>query len=147
MKYSVDQLCQIDSALKAGKPVPAFPEPLPKRNEESRMQCQLVSWWRSVCIVYNLPEIALMAFPLQGARTERNGARMKREGCRKGTWDMLLMVQRGKWPCLWIENKAKTGRLSKEQIEMSRYLLVAGCATAICYDLKSAQAVITEYLK
>jgi len=145
--YTADQLRQINDALAAGKPVPAFAEPPARSNEESRNQIALVDWWRSVCVVYGLPEISLMAFPLQGARTARNGARMKREGCRKGTPDMLLAVPRGKEHGLWIENKSKGGYASKEQKEALNFLFTQGYATAIAYDLKQAQAVITEYLK
>lgn len=146
MKYSASQLREIDAALEAGRPPPAFPEPMPRRNDESRMQQKLARWWASVCDHYDLPEIALMAFPMQGARTEINAARMKNEGCRKGTLDMLLMVPRRGCSALWIENKTEKGDTTKEQDIMIDFLLTQSCQVAVCHSLKAAQEVISNYL-
>lgn len=88
-----------------------------------------------------------MAFPLQGKRTPQNGARMKAEGLRAGTWDMFLSVPRGGAHGLWIENKTKLGKLSPEQITFGQAQRDNGYATEVCHSPAETTQKILEYLK
>jgi len=122
------------------------PKPLPYPSESVEQQA-LVRWFDAVCYSrWKLPKFALMAMPLQGQRTARNGARMKREGCRKGTLDMLLFVPKGAYSCLWIENKTPVGKVTTEQSAMSAYLWTAGAKVAFCFSCEDGIKAIEEYL-
>ncbi len=113
---------------------------------ETHIQQEIVRWWKLHACEWNLEEELLMGFPLQGARTKRNGARLKAEGMRKGTPDMLLAVPRGDCCSLWIENKSSTGKLSESQKLMLKRLTAIGAATVVCRSAAEAQAAITAYL-
>jgi len=76
----------------------------------------------------------------------RNGARMKREGCRAGTLDMLLFAPRFGFSCLWIENKTPVGKLTAEQNEMRDFLLHNNARVEICRSAEEAIKVIEDYL-
>lgn len=147
MRYTESQLADI--LRKQGHPVNFTPKPerAKKRNEESRSQIELMEWWDVACLNWRIPRTCLMAFPLQGARTPRNGARMKREGCRKGTPDMLLAVARGGFHGMWLELKAPNGTVSSEQWDMIHALNEQGYATAVCYSKAEAQKKISGYLE
>ncbi len=114
---------------------------------ESQIQCRIMDWWRVMHRQFGVPdERLLMAFPLAGARTPRNGARMKREGLRAGTPDMFLAVGRGSHHGLWIELKKETGVASPEQKAALIALRSQGYEAYLCIGYGQAIAAITDYL-
>lgn len=124
----------------------------PKRREstgpsESQIQQALVKWFNGVAADHNIDPEYLMAFPLQGQRTARNGARLKAEGMRAGTPDMLVAVPRGKYHGCWCELKTDIGRPSKSQKEMIARLQQQGYAASCAYGLEDAQRYILAYLR
>ncbi len=131
-----------------GLPVNFTPRDEPKRNnQESIDQQALIVWWRDVCSSYGLPERALKAFPLQGARTPQNGARMKKEGMRAGTCDLFLSAARAGFHGLWIEMKTVDGVISPEQLEELAHLNQQDYSTAVCRSTEDAIAEIRIYLR
>ncbi len=118
----------------------------PNAQDESKDQQNIVHWWSVMHSQYKLPERLLMAFPLQGARSARNGARMKAEGMRKGTLDMLLAVARKGYIGLWVENKVLDGVVAPEQGAMMKDLEAQGYLCRVCRSPADAIAVITRYL-
>lgn len=118
----------------------------PNRQDESKDQQELVKWWSVMHGQYKLPECALMAFPLQGARTPKNGARMKAEGMRKGTPDMLLAAGRKGFHGLWIENKTEKGVVSAEQKAIILALKKENYCVHVCRSPSEAARTIMEYL-
>jgi hypothetical protein len=130
-----------------GLPVNFVPRDEPKRNnQESLDQQALIDWWATRCAHYGLPERALKAFPLQGARTPQNGARMKAEGMRAGTCDLFLAAARGEFHGLWIEMKTATGVISREQLEELAHLNKQDYSTAVCRSTDDAIREIEIYL-
>jgi len=113
---------------------------------ESQIQQALIHWWHHACGAYSIPERLLMAFPLQAARTPRNGARMKAEGCRAGTLDLMLAVSRGRFHGLWIEMKTPKGIVSPDQKEVISLLLSQGYSASICRSTEEAIEAIQTYL-
>jgi len=113
---------------------------------ESQSQRALIKWWSHACRGFGLHEKTLMAFPMQGARTPRNGARMKAEGMRAGLPDCLVAVARSNYHGLWIENKTSKGQLSESQQEMRDILIKQGYAWFLCRSLDEAINTITTYL-
>lgn len=152
-----------DAEAKAEKPLPAvgagvsrvhkrtvgLPKIPAKTGEsESQIQQSLMDWWRLAHKGLGVPhEGLLMAFPLQGKRTPRNGARMKAEGLRAGTPDLLLAVSTPKDSGLWIELKKPGGKASTEQKSMLYILAGQGYEAQICVGFDEARAAIEIYLK
>lgn len=114
---------------------------------ESQSQQALIKWWRFTALHHRIDERKLMGFPLQGARTSKNGARLKAEGMRAGTPDLFLALRRGDRCGLWIEMKTvkKGSKLQQSQKEMLK-LLSGDYATVVCRSTAEAQAVILAYL-
>jgi len=154
MHYSESKLATL--LREQGHPVTFVPKPERKHNtsrvSESREQQALMKWWDAWHKSRAIHRTLFMAFPLQGARSARNGARMKREGCRKGTPDMLLAVPRGACHGLWIELKApdqinkSDGGVSEEQWDILHALNGQGYATVVAYSCEDAKSHITSYL-
>lgn len=117
-----------------------------RKQSESASQQALIKWWATACHEFRLPEETLMAFPLQGARSARNGARMKAEGMRRGTPDVLLAIPRGDCCALWIEMKSTIGYLRPEQKKMLAMLTEHGAATVVCRSTEEAIKAVTGYL-
>jgi hypothetical protein len=114
---------------------------------ESQIQQSIIEWWHYVSLARCLPGPCLMAFPLQGLRTKRNGSRLKAEGMRAGTPDLFLALARGKYHGLWIELKRPGGKLRPSQKAMLDMLdLKCGYAAFACYGQQEAQALIVKYL-
>lgn len=106
-----------------------------------------MAWWRMQHRSLGVKaEHLLMAFPMQGGRSPRNGARMKAEGMRKGLPDMFLAVPKRGMSGLWIELKRPSGRASPEQVAFLEDLNRAGYCTFICYGFDQAKSAITNYL-
>ncbi len=113
---------------------------------ESLMQQNVIKWFAVHASDWALEPELLLAIPLQANRTARNGARMKAEGARRGTPDLLLHVPRGDCCSLWIEMKSTRGVLSTHQKLMLKRLTAVGAATVVCRSAAEAQAAITAYL-
>lgn len=89
----------------------------------------------------------LFAIPNGGLRDKITAARMKREGVKKGCFDICLPVARGGFYGLYIELKRiKGGKVSKEQEEFRQHCLKEGYAAVICNGWEEAKGVIERYL-
>jgi VRR-NUC domain len=116
---------------------------------ESQSQQALIRWWAAICGQHGLAEELLIAVPLQAARTARNGARMKAEGARAGTPDLMLIVPRGGHPLLAIEMKrggTAKGYLSQNQKRMLKLLVEQGCVCVVARSTDEARRAIETYL-
>lgn len=122
--------------------------PKPKEGpSESQLQQEVMSWWSVRCQDLGIPEFLLYAVPLQAARSAQNGARMKREGARKGTPDMFLLVPSGMYSGMAIEMKKPGGKLSPEQVKFLAALDDRGYKTCVCFSGSDAVVEILRYLK
>lgn len=123
--------------------VPLLAEP-----SESKSQQSLIRWWSAVYRSYGFTdERVLMAFPLQGARTKANGARLKAEGMRRGTNDVLLCCARGGKIGLWLENKTSVGKLTPEQKSFQELMRGQGYEVAVARSFDEAQLIVMKYLR
>ena len=127
------------------------------KNEEHILQVDCVNWFRK-----NYPELMkdgrekLYANPNGGNRPKKQakngkfycqeGARIKREGGRKGVADLLLMVARGGDHGMYIEMKTPIGKQSKEQRYFEEDCVEEGYAYALCRSLDEFQKDCIEYL-
>ena len=130
--------------------IPAAPKPRAKRAgndpSEHSLQSAVISWWALIHSQYHLPEFSLAAIPNGGARDMITGSRLKAEGVRRGTPDLILAAPRKQYHGLWIEMKTSTGSTSQEQKEWLAYLNASGYRAEVCKSLESAIAAIEEYL-
>lgn len=133
---------------KHGENIPVPPARKKKDNEESRIQCAVVTWWHHACAGFTLPDFVLIAIPNSGAgRGPVTGAILKREGVRAGACDLFLAVKRGNYGGLWIEMKKPDGKLSDAQNEFIAEMNHQGYAAYACYGYDEATKLITRYLK
>lgn len=94
------------------------------------------------------PELEMLAhIPNEGKRTNAAGARLKREGLRKGYPDIVLNVPHGGYHGLFIELKRqRSGRTTPEQKEWIAKLIKQGYAAAFCYGWEDAWTFIHSYM-
>jgi hypothetical protein len=145
------------SAPAARKPRKAkAKEIVPREHDE---QARLVAW--AAQREAELPELALLlAIPngaklpfgrnSKGQRFSREAVKLKREGLRPGTPDMLLAYPKNGLAGLWIEMKRRVKSLSsvsEEQKAMIEKLRAVGYRAEICYGWEAARDVLLNYLE
>ena len=94
------------------------------------------------------PELALLhAIPNGGARHPAVAAKLKAEGVKRGIPDLCLPVPRGDALGLYIELKAKGGRVTDAQRKMMLALRRQGYACVVAYGWEAAWKEIMGYLR
>ena len=94
------------------------------------------------------PELKLMYHvPNEGKRSVVTGARLRREGMKKGVSDICLPAARGEYHGLYIELKAKGGKATPAQVEFLQGITEQGYFGCICYGAEEAEKAILNYLK
>lgn len=93
------------------------------------------------------PELNLLFhIPNGGKRDAREAARFKRMGVKPGVPDLFLPVAKGGFNGLFIELKAKGGRLTDYQKKWLDELNKQGYAACVCFGFEEAQKGLIEYL-
>lgn len=113
---------------------------------EHEEQCALMR----MCSMHEkkYPELALMhAIPNGGARHAAVAAKLKAEGVRPGIPDLFLPAPRGKANGLYIEIKARGGRLSDAQVGMLSALERQGYACIVAFGWEAAWNELQAYLR
>lgn len=113
-------------------------------NEEHRIQCACVKWFR-----YQYPRYAklLYAIPNGSRRDAITGKLLKDEGVIRGVSDLNLDVANRFYHGLRIEMKTPKGTQSKEQKEFQREIESQGFKYAVCRSLNDFIREITIYIK
>ena len=94
------------------------------------------------------PELQLLYhIPNEGKRGRKAAGALKALGVKKGVPDICLPVRRGMYGALYIELKAKDGKVSKDQERWLNMLSTGGNVVCICYGGDSAIRVIEKYIK
>lgn len=88
----------------------------------------------------------LLHIPNEGKRGPKAARDAKRLGVRAGVPDLFLALPRGGYGGLWIEMKAKGGKLSALQEVWLKRLEKAGYRTVCCFGFEQALCVISEYI-
>ena len=116
------------------------------KTTESEEQIALFEW--SAMMEYKYPELKLMFHvPNGGKRNITTAARLKKEGVRAGVPDVVLPVARSGFHGLYIEMKAKGGKLSDNQLWWIAATRKQGYLSVVCYSWEQAKDVIETYLK
>lgn len=115
------------------------------KNAEHYEQKALFDW--AARAVATIPELDLMyAIPNGGARSAVTGAMLKAEGVKAGVPDICLPIRRHGFNALYIELKAKGGRMQQNQIEWQQRLNDAGNMAVTCIGWEAARDTIQTYL-
>lgn len=88
----------------------------------------------------------LLAIPNGGARSPREGARLKAEGVKPGVSDLLLPLRRGGFAGLWFELKAPGEKPTPKQQDWLRRMARAGYRAEWRDSWTAAAAVIADYV-
>lgn len=88
----------------------------------------------------------LLAIPNGGARSAREGARLKAEGVKPGVSDLLLPLRRRDCAGLWLELKAPGKKPTAQQLEWIERMERAGYVATWRDDWLEAAAVICRYV-
>ena len=117
---------------------------------ESQEQIEVISWARAMA--RKVPALKwLHAIPNGGFRNPREARKLKLEGVTPGIPDLFLPAGAGVGGRLslglYIEMKAKNGRLSKAQKDFAEYARLMGYQWFACYGADEAIATIRGYLE
>ena len=94
-----------------------------------------------------IPELDyFFAVPNGGERNKIVGAKLKREGVRKGIPDTNLPLACGEYIGLYIEFKHGKNKLSSDQEKWAKKLRKAGHRVEVCYGWEAAVVITKEYL-
>lgn len=108
---------------------------VPSEHEEQR---EFVWWFRRA-----FPLVRIFAIPNGGARSKREGGRLKLEGVSPGVPDLFIPEWR-----LWIEfKKSKGGNVSAEQKDWLAYLEAIGYKTFVAKGFAPASEYILKFNK
>lgn len=93
------------------------------------------------------PELErLFHIPNERKCTPAQGAKLKRMGVKSGVPDLCLPVARKGYHGLWIEMKARKGRVNDRQREWIEALRQEGYLATVCYGAREAIEVLGKYL-
>ena len=114
-----------------------LPEPAPRRHEEETLHRSTVQFLR-----WALPaDATFYHVPNGGLRSRKVAQQLSGLGVMAGVPD-LAIVHRGK--ALFIELKAKRGRMSPEQRDMIRKLTYCGAAVMLCRSVPEVESALRE---
>lgn len=118
--------------------------PAPKESTETEW---LFQWAKDMSVKY--PELESMYhITNEGKRSRIAGARLKKQGLKKGMLDLCLPCARCGCHALYIEMKrVKDGRPSKQQLEWIDRLTRQGNMALVCEGWRQAADVIERYLE
>jgi hypothetical protein len=114
--------------------------------KEHQAQCALFQWANANRQKYPCLAEGLRAIPNGGARSAATGAMLKREGVKRGTFDVMLIVPKGCYHGMWIEMKAGNNKLTAEQETFKAHLVDNGYWAAVAYSWTDAAKFIEYYL-
>lgn len=108
---------------------------------EHQEQVAVVEWFR-----LQYPKHILFAIPNGGARHIVTAVNLKREGVISGVPDLFVMYPAFPFHGLFIEMKAKGGKVSPAQKEFMAAAIDNGYQASVCYGFDEAREAINLYL-
>lgn len=109
---------------------------------EHQEQCAVIRWFDIQCKPHRL-----FSIPNGGQRHAAVAAKLKAEGVRAGVPDLFLPVSRHGFHGLFIELKAKGGKLQTNQADWLAHLTEQGYMAVVCVGADKAIQTIREYLQ
>ena len=128
-----------NSALQPAKTVPI-------KKEEAREQARLVDGlrfcWSKIFDDHLRPVIFHIANG--GSRDAREASNLKVQGVLAGVPDLCIVLPEGRM--MWVEMKAKDGRVSKAQTELHEHFAELGHRILVAYSAEEALDKLREVL-
>lgn len=113
---------------------------------EHSEQVALMQWVEVVRAQY--PALGMLyAIPNGGFRLPATAKKLQSEGVKPGVPDLCLPVARSGFHGLYLEMKAKDGRLSPNQTRWLALLSAEGYAARVAYSFDQAVQLLTDYLE
>jgi len=111
---------------------------------ESSIQGNYLIW-----LNFQYPDVykVTSSFPNGGARDPIYGARLKREGMKKGFPDLVIFYPCGEYHGMFIEFKSEKGIITKEQKEVISNLKSKGYYCTVCRSIEDGINQTIKYLK
>jgi len=106
-------------------------------SDEHNHQTGIVLWFRN-----RYPDVLLFAIPNGSYRDISTAKKLKEEGVTRGVPDLYVPKHR-----MWIEVKTPTGKLSREQKEMHRYLRALGDTVIVGYGAEDTSLQILKVME
>ena len=116
-----------------------------RQQPEYVQQCTVVQWARLQARRYPVLDL-LYAIPNAGKLPVQYRVKLKRQGLIAGMPDLSLACPGKGGVALFIEMKAKKGRVSVDQAAVIALLLSYGNRVEVCYSADHAIWVIRDYL-
>ncbi|WP_315707558.1 VRR-NUC domain-containing protein [Brenneria uluponensis] len=113
---------------------------------ELEEQAALIEWADKTMIDSICIGDYLIHIPNEGKRGPKAAKNAKRLGVRAGGPDLFLALPRGKYAGLWIEMKAKDGKLTKQQERWINRLESAGHRAVCCFGFDQAVNGIQRFV-
>lgn len=113
------------------------------RNEEHRIQCECVKWFR---LQYPKDALMLYAIPNGGRRDAITGSILKDEGVTKGVADLNLDIPNIHYHGLRIEMKTRKGTQSEAQKEFQRQVEARGYKYILCRSFDEFRREVGIYM-
>lgn len=114
------------------------------REEEHRIQCACVQWFRMEFPKYRK---LLFAVPNGGARSAREGKSLKDEGVLAGVADLFLSVPNKQFHGLYVELKTAKGKQQANQKEFEEAVKGQGYEYIVCHSFSEFMGTIVGYLR
>jgi hypothetical protein len=112
-----------------------------RNNPESEIQKAVVKFLQ---LQENLGRLTYFSVP-NNPRSAATGLKLKREGMRAGTPDLVIMAK-DRVP-LFVEMKAPKGRLTDDQILAADRLTEHGAVVTVCYSVTDVEMLVGNWLK
>ena len=117
-----------------------------KHPTETQEQKAVIQFWAIYAKGKKLDERLLMHTANERKTSPRQGAQLKAMGVRAGWPDLFLAMPAGDYHGLFIEMKAKHGKLSDAQKELHPILREQGYLVVVCYGALEAMDMLKRYV-
>lgn len=112
-----------------------------RENPESRLQRACIKWFK-----LQYPKETIFAIPNGGKRGKIEAAIMKGEGVMAGVSDLFLMRGKERYHGLFIEMKAKNGKLRENQRVFIENAKRKDYKVEVCHSLEEFIEKVNNYL-
>lgn len=111
-----------------------------KIGDEDIMQIQVNEW-----LLQCHPDLPSFHFANERKCSPLEGRLLKRKGVRKGVLDWFFPRSNNTFKDMWIEQKTKTGKITKEQAEFARERIKEGSCVHISYSAEETILMIKAF--
>lgn len=110
---------------------------------EHQEQVMLITWFR---LQYKQYTKHLFSIPNGEYRHIATAVKLKRSGVMPGVSDLFLMIPKNGYHGMWLEMKAKSGKVSDSQKEFMAAASSMDYLAVVCFGFDEAKTAITNYL-